>query len=43
METFQPLAKEDRNAVSFLLLKTPSMEFVGADTPCVISEMEQPW
>lgn len=43
METSQPLVKQDRNAVSFLLLSKLCMGFVGADTFCIIAEMEQPW
>lgn len=43
METFQPLAKESRNAVSFLPLNKLCMEPVEADTSHVITEMEQPW
>lgn len=41
--TFQPLAMEDSSAVSFPLPSKLCMEFVGADTSHIISELEQLW
>lgn len=43
METFQPLAMEDGSAVFFPLPSKLCVEFVGADTSYIISELEQLW